>query len=140
MCSTLLHWLLTTQSMTAYSNQVAVSREVRQMGRHQGVVRYTRARDGRIIPGGTLTHYTDHFSDPSSEISPVCLCVCVCVCVCVCSQDNYTRGQRLLRWATVTEQSGPKSGGAVFLSMGELCRHLTQCRMDRGLAPYQVVS
>jgi len=122
MCSTLLHWLLTTQSMMAYSNQVAVSREVRQMGRHQGVVRYTRARDGRIIPGGPLTH-TDHFSDSSSEISPVCMCACVCACVCL--QDNYTGGQRLLRWATVPEQSGPKSGGAVFLSMGELCRHLT---------------
>jgi len=60
-----------------------------------------------------------------------------------CIQSDYkTRAQQLLRWATVPEQSGPKSGGEVVvsLSVGELGHHLTQCRMGRGLAPYQVVS
>jgi len=31
-------------------------------------------------------------------------------------------------------------GAAVPLSVGELGRHLTQCRLGRGLPPYQVAS
>ena len=35
---------------------------------------------------------------------------------------------------------GRKVGAAVPLSMGELGPHLTQCRLGRGLPPYQVAS
>jgi len=50
-----------------------------------------------------------------------------------------TRAQQLPRWATVPKQSGPKSGGAaVLLSVWELGPYLTQCRLSRGLPPYQV--
>ena len=55
--------------------------------------------------------------------------------------STATRAQHLLRWATVSEQSGPKSGRtAVPLSVGELGLHLTQCRLGRSLLPYQVAS
>ena len=54
---------------------------------------------------------------------------------CKCLQKDQTiRAQRLLRWATVPEQSKPKSGGAaVPLSMGELGPHITQCRLGQSL-------
>jgi len=35
---------------------------------------------------------------------------------------------------------GRKVGAAVPLSVGELGPYLTQCRLSRGLPPYQVVS
>jgi len=47
----------------------------------------------------------------------------------------------LLRWATVPQQSGPKSeGAAVPLSVIDLDPHLTQCRLGRVLPSYQVAS
>jgi len=39
-----------------------------------------------------------------------------------------------------TLDMGRKVGAAVPLSVGELGPHLTQCRLDRGLPPYQVES
>jgi len=39
----------------------------------------------------------------------------------------------------VTIDMGRKVGAAVPLSLGELGLHLTQCRLGRGLPPYQVV-
>ena len=50
---------------------------------------------------------------------------------------NPTRAQHLLRWATVPEQSGPKSGGvgccALFGHGRQLGLHLTQCALGRDL-------
>jgi len=52
-----------------------------------------------------------------------------------------TRARQLLRWAIVPEQSGPKSGeAAVPRYVRELCPHLSQCRLRRGLPPYRVAS
>ena len=45
----------------------------------------------------------------------------------------------MLRWATVPQQSGPKSGGCCAPFCGVLGPHLTQCRLGRVLSPYQVV-
>ena len=53
---------------------------------------------------------------------------------------NLIRAQQLLRWATVSEQRGPKSGGDVHLSVRELGPHLKQCHLGRGLPPHQVPS
>ena len=50
-----------------------------------------------------------------------------------------TRAQQLLRWATMPEQSGPKSGGCcapLRLGAGSATPHLTQCRLGRGLRPH----
>jgi len=54
----------------------------------------------------------------------------------------FTRAQQLLRWATVPEQSGPKSGGgaAVLLSLGKLGLHPPQCRLGRGLRPVELAA
>jgi len=58
--------------------------------------------------------------------------------------STHTTAQQLSRWATVLHghnRHGPKSAGAaVPISVGELDLHLTQCRLGRGLPPYQVVS
>ena len=51
-----------------------------------------------------------------------------------------TTGQQLPRWATVSEKSGPKSGGCCApFRVEELGPHLTQCRLGRGLPPHEVV-
>ena len=42
------------------------------------------------------------------------------------------------RLATI--DSGRKVGATVLLSVEELSPHLTQCRLGRGLPPYQVAS
>jgi len=49
---------------------------------------------------------------------------------------NMTSSQ--LRWATVDHnRHGPKIRGlCTFFLVGELGRHLTQCRLGRGLPPY----
>ena len=56
------------------------------------------------------------------------------------STPEFTRAQQLLRWATVPEQSGPKSGGLLCLFPWGMGPHLTQCRLGRCLLAYQVAS
>jgi len=47
--------------------------------------------------------------------------------------ETLTGAQQLLRWATVPEQSGPKSGRLLYpFPWGELGPHLTQCGLGRG--------
>jgi len=51
------------------------------------------------------------------------------------------RAQQFLRWATMPEQSGPKSGGCYAPSAcWELGLRLMQCCLGQGLHPYEVVS
>ena len=45
-------------------------------------------------------------------------------------KEKFKRAQQLMRWATVPEQIGSKSGGGLFLL----------CRLGRGLPPYKVAS
>jgi len=53
---------------------------------------------------------------------------------------TVTTAQQFLRWATVPEQSGQKSGVGLLCSFrgGELGPHLTQSRLGRGLPPYHL--
>ena len=58
--------------------------------------------------------------------------------------NKQTRARQQLRWATVWPQqtraeNGPKVGGCASRRW-ELGPHLTQCRLSRGLSPYQVAS
>ena len=54
---------------------------------------------------------------------------------------TVNKSSAVLRWATVPEQSGPKSGGLLCpFPWGELGLHLTQCSLGQGLPPYQVAS
>jgi len=55
---------------------------------------------------------------------------------------NKTRAQQLLRWSTVWLQQtwAEKWVSCCAPFLGELGPHLTQCRLGRGLPPYQVAS
>jgi len=48
----------------------------------------------------------------------------------ITAYGNKTRAQQLLRWATVSEQSGPKTAGLLCsFPWGQLGPHLTQYRL-----------
>jgi len=70
-------------------------------------------------------------------------CYLHCLHIITTNQYNLvTRAQQLLRWTTVPEQSGSKSrrGQLSPFPWRELGPHLTQCRLGRGLPPYQMAS
>jgi len=58
----------------------------------------------------------------------------------IVNQNTLTRAQQLLRWATVYQSKvGRKvEGAALPLFVGDLDPYLTQCRLGRGVPPYQV--
>ena len=65
----------------------------------------------------------------------VCLSVCLYVCMYVCMSTGIVLMQQQLRWATVPEQSGPKS---VELLWGSWAPSNTTSPGPR--PPYQMVS
>ena len=82
---------------------------------------------------------------PLGDVAPLPRQLVITLCSMIKKRRVYplcTRAQQLLRWGPFGHnRRGPKSGGAsVPLSVGELGLHLTQCRLGRGLPPYQVAT